>query len=176
MVPGFVFLASAPLTAQDAVTTVFDRSSVGFQIHQYQRDFGVGAHFTTPYIRDAIALRAGVSGQWLDHTPAGETVPSWDPYLQARVGILGRNFVIPDRVSIYSEAGLVYLRPSERFSEARSRYGGYGLLGVEFHLHRTLGQFLEVGGVRTGARAELSEGTPIYSNGFLMSAGMRWYW
>lgn len=168
-------LLPSPVVAQNR-SDAFDGSSFGFQIQQIQNDFGVGGHFTTCYLGDRVALRLGASGHWLEHIPSGETTPAWDPYLQVRIGVSSRNFVIEEALSIYGEGGLLVLRPSDRFSEAGIRLGGYGLLGVEFHLHETLGQFIEIGGAGTGARAELSEGSPIHSNGLVVGAGMRWYW
>lgn len=162
-------------TESPAVANRLAQPSIGFQIHQVQRDFGIGVHVTTPYFHNVIALRAGVSRQWLDHIPAGANAATWDPYLQVRFGVASRNTVIADALSIYSEGGLLYLRPNAKFSGETSELGGYGVLGVEFHASRFLGQFLEVGGVGTGANADRAEGNPIYSNGLIVSAGMRWY-
>ena len=53
--------------------------------------------------------------------------------------------------------------------------GGYGLLGFEFYPHRKGCYFIELGGVGTGATADKIPSSPIYSNGFLISTGIRFH-
>jgi hypothetical protein len=152
-----------------------NKFAFGFNLNQYQHDYGVGLNITTPYIANFMAFRLMGSLQWLQNTPKGDTVNTWSPYVNIRFGVVTRQLVITDKISIYSEGGVVMLLTNPSFSSKATQFGGYGLFGFEFHPRKNWGQFIELGGVGTGAIADKAIGRPIYSNGFLISTGFRAY-
>jgi hypothetical protein len=171
----FLFLAlcllSANILAQSG-SNPSKKLGIGFQVNQFQRDFGIGVHVVSPYfVNSKIALRLSGNLQWLEHASDDET--TWTPYANFQLGIRGRQFVVDDKVIMYGEGGATLLLPNSTFSNVESKFGGYGLFGFEFYPTPRLAYFLELGGMGTGATAEKITGKPIYSNGFVTSVGFR---
>ncbi len=152
-----------------------NKMAIGFNLNQYQSDFGLGLNITTPYIAHSIAFRLQGNYQWLQNIPRGDTSSIWSGYQNLRLGIVTRAFAISRKLSIYSEGGVLMLLANNKVSSAQVLWGGYGIFGVEFHPTAHWGQFFEAGGVGTGAVADKSIGRPIYSNGFIISTGFRVY-
>jgi hypothetical protein len=149
-----------------------DKMSIGFHVSQYQRDFGIGLHFVSPYfLNSKIAVKVAGNLQWLEHYDGTET--TWSPYCNFQFGIRARQFIIEDKLFIYGEGGTVILISNSDFSSERHTIGGYGLFGFEFKPSASFGYFIELGGMGTGARADKVAARPIYSNGFLTNVGFR---
>lgn len=153
-----------------------NKLQVGFNLSQYQNDFGVGVNIVTPHIvNESLAFKFGYNNQWFEHAAADgldiETV--WTAYQNIQLGIRSRNPIIKDKVYIYGEGGLVIIMPNEKFSSESSELGGYGLFGFEFFVFDRFSYYLEVGGVGTGAIANEIAFSPIYSNGILLNVGFR---
>jgi hypothetical protein len=151
-----------------------DNISFAFSINRLQDDFGLGVNATTPFIKNSVAFKLGVNLQWLNHVPVNETHTTWTPYFNIRFGALTRKFIIEKKLSIYGEGGMILLLPNSDFSKEKFGFGGYGLFGFEF-TPANWGYFIELGGAGTGAQADKLVNSPIYSNGFLISTGMRIY-
>jgi hypothetical protein len=146
--------------------------SVGVNINQVQNDFGLGLHTTSPYFaNNSVAVKLGANIQWLQHIDKNETI--WSPYYNIQLGFRSRHPIIKDRLSVYAEGGTVLLFPNAIFSNKRTIFGGYGLLGLEFSANKKIGYFIELGGMGTGALADKIPTKPIYSNGFTSSFGIR---
>jgi hypothetical protein len=152
-----------------------NKFAFGFNLNQYQHDYGVGLNITTPYIANFLAFRLMGSLQWLQNTHRGDTVTTWSPYTNIRLGVVTRQLVITDKISIYSEGGVVLILTNPNFSSKATQFGGFGVFGFEFHPTKNWGQFIELGGIGTGAVADKAIGRPIYSNGFLIATGFRTY-
>ena len=145
---------------------------IGFSVNQVQNDFGLGLHLVSPYFANSkAAVRAGGNLQWFQHTEGNEI--TWSPYGSMQVGIRGRQPVIDDRVFIYGEGGALILFPGSKFSSESTRFGGYGLFGFELYTSQRFSYFIELGGAGAGARADKLPLKPIYSNGFVATAGFR---
>lgn len=147
----------------------------GFQLNQYQRDFGAGLSITSPYFaneRVAVRLRGNVL--FHEHPDLEGTETTWTPYSHASLGVIGVVGHIGD-IRLYSEGGLICLFPSDAFSSERSHFGGYGLFGFEFFFNNRGNYFIEIGGVGTGAKADKLPGRPIFSNGLVVGTGFRFY-
>ena len=169
----FLIIISLSLFVPSAMSArgLSDNPSIGFNISQYQRDFGVGLNFITPYFcKDMLAIRLGGNIQWLQYADP-ETL--WVSYGNMQAGIRARSFILEDKISVYGEGGLVMLFPNKMFSSKAFGIGGYGLFGFEFRISGRLSYFLELGGVGTGAVADRAPASPIYSNGFLTNVGFR---
>ena len=164
----FLCLSSTSTIAQMAS----NKLGVGFRISQIQNDFGIGLDFISPYFANAkVAIRVGGSFQWLEHLLGTEI--TWTPYQNGQIGIRGRQFLVDNRIFVYGEGGFMIIFPNDEFSSESSEFGGYGLFGFEFKPYDKFGFYLEVGGAGTGATADKIVSKPIYSNGFLTSAGCR---
>ena len=145
----------------------------GFQLNQYQRDFGAGINITSPFFaRKKVAVR--LRGNLLFHEHPKEDAFTWTPYANASLGFLGKVGYV-GKVRLYGEGGLLALFPSHDFSTETSHFGGYGVFGFEFFFKKSGNYFIEIGGVGTGAKADHVPGKPIYSNGLIVGAGFRFY-
>ena len=162
------------LSAQSKVSNAL---SVGFNLNQYQNDFGIGLTVTSPYFFDgAVAVRSGVNLQYLQHIPQGQEVTDWSAYTNVRLGVASAGAVICESIRIYGEGGAVLVLPNDEFSATDATVGAYGVFGFEFFTEGPSSFFLEAGGLGVGGTvAEKSVGSPIYSSGFLLSTGMRVY-
>ncbi len=150
-----------------------NRFAIGYNLSQYQKDFGVGINLTSPYVAKFMAFRLVSNMQWFENIPNGETNFRWNTYYNFRFGVVTRQFLISNKISLYSEGGLIAILPNSNTSSVTLKLGGYGLFGFEFHPSPNFSQFIETGGIGTDAVADKLPGNPIYCNGFLVSAGFR---
>ena len=160
------------LTTQVTAQTSPNKLEIGFNLSQYQKDFGLGLHLISPYfIKSTIAIKVGANIQWLEYINGTET--TWATYQNFQLGIRGRSVIVSDKIFIYGEGGFITILPNSNFSSESSVFGGYGLFGFEFKPSPKFAYFIELGGVGTGATADKIAGKPIYSNGFLTNVGFR---
>lgn len=147
--------------------------AVGFQIGQYQQDFGLGLNISSPYFADnRVAFRLRGNIMWNEHLdPDG--LSTWSNYSNLSIGIVGVGGQIGNSIRLYGEGGLIFLFPSSNFSSESAEMGGYGLFGFEFYLNPHGTYFIEIGGVGTGAREDKLASQAIYSNGLLIDTGFR---
>lgn len=149
--------------------------TLGFQISQIHRDFGMGIQITTPYFfGKLVALRASTNLQWLEHTKGNEIQSS--RYQNIQLGMRSRATSVCNNIFVYGEGGSFIILPNSTFSAESLVAGGYGLFGFEFRVSPGFAYYLELGGVGTGARADKAPGKPIYSNGFLSQVGFKLRW
>ena len=150
--------------------------SLGFQLHEVQNDFGLGAVITSPtFLYDRVAVRLRGCMSFLQHTEAAtnHTTTTWTPYFWGSASLVGFSSEIAERIRLYGEGGIVMLFPSEEFSNGESVLGGMGLFGFEFFIWKGLSYTIELGGMGVGAKADKIPGAPIYSNGFAIMTGFR---
>ena len=155
------------------------KMSLGFQLGQYQNDFGIGLNATSPlFFNNTTAIRLRGNLMWFEHlsTPGFIMVEkTWTPYSNLSFGIVGVAGEVGGFMRMYGEGGFVLLFPSNEFSEESSVFGGYGLFGFEFYSGNIFNYFIEIGGVGTGARANEILYRPIFSNGLIISVGARFH-
>lgn len=160
------------LNAQE--TTVSKGFALGFQLNQYQKDFGLGLSATSPYFaHDRVAIRLRGNLMYNEHLQ-GDKI-TWTPYANISIGVVGVTAYVAGSIKLYGEGGFIGIIPSSDFSGKDFVLGGYGLLGFEFYPNRKGCYFIELGGVGTGATADKVPSSPIYSNGFLISTGIRFH-
>jgi hypothetical protein len=148
--------------------------SFGFNLGQYQQDFGLGLNLTSPYfLQDRMAVRLRANLMFHEHIENFET--TWTPYTNFTLGLIGVGGTIGNFARLYGEGGAILLLPNEAFSSASAEFGGYGLFGFEFFMNPHINYFIELGGVGTGAEADQILFDPLYSNGFLIQTGFRIY-
>ena len=97
------------------------------------------------------------------------------PYGNLTLGVVVVAGQFAGFVKVYAEGGFVGLIPNSEYSSESFVPGGYGLLGFEFYPGKRTCYFIEAGGVCTGAKADDLPVTPFYSNGFLISTGIRFH-
>jgi hypothetical protein len=149
-----------------------NKFEMGFQLNQYQNDFGLGLNLTSPYFtHDFMAVRLRGNFMFNEHVKNNETI--WTPYSNISLGLVGVAGKVGDDIKLYGEGGIIGLFPSGDFSSKRFLLGGYGLFGYEFHMNSSSNYFIEIGGVGTNAKADKIMNKPIYSNGLLISTGFR---
>jgi hypothetical protein len=146
----------------------------GFQLNQYQKDFGYGLSLTSPlFAHEKMALRLRGNLMYLEHLKDGEI--TWTPYANVSLGLIGVGGYVTENIRLYGEGGVIGLIPNNDFSSKELIIGGYGLFGFEFFMQKGFNYFIEIGGVGTGATAEKVATKPIYSNGLSISTGFRAY-
>ncbi|QNL49635.1 hypothetical protein H8S90_23430 [Olivibacter sp. SDN3] len=164
-------LLSANASAQSTFDDVSTKFAAGIAINQLHRDFGVEANFTSPYFangRIAFRLHAGIN--WMD-MPLPDGGSTWQGFFSNRLGVVARKSIIEGKLSTYGEAGGVFMFPHSTFSAESFKSGGYGLIGVAFNLAPDFVQYLEIGAMGTGARADRLANSPVYGNGLIIGAG-----
>lgn len=167
-----LFTIIASLAFSVTGQTQSNKFEVGFNINQFHKDFGLGINLVSPYFFNSkVAVRASANFQWLEHLDATET--TWTPYQNFQLGLRSRTDIIENRLYVYSEGGVILILPSSDFSSNDTEFGGYGLFGFELKPIDKLSYFIELGGVGTGATADLVTNKPIYSNGFFTNVGLR---
>ncbi len=165
----FVFCINT-MKAQE--TPIHRGLGLGFQLSQYQRDFGVGLNFTSPYFaKEKIAVR--LKGNLMFNENVQNSITKWTPYTNISVGLFGATGKVGEFIRLYGEGGVIGLIPSNEFSSKQFEFGGYGLFGFEFFMNKSCNYFIEIGGVGTGATEDKIVLQPIYSNGLLISSGFR---
>ena len=150
-----------------------NKMALGFQLTQYQNDFGVGLNVSSPYFaNEKMAVRLRGNLVWHQHlTSKDET--NWSPYANMSLGFTVISGKVGNHIRVYGESGAVALFPSTEFSDKSIHLGGYGLLGFEFFMYQHGNYFIEIGALGTGAKADKVAGAPIYSNGLLINVGYR---
>src|SRR6478736_1639108 len=139
--------------------------AIGYQLAQYQNDFGFGLNFTSPfYFGQNVGFRLKSNVMFLQHIDASGFT-TWTPYANVSLGMIGIGGMVSENIRLYGEGGLLVLFPSARFSSQSAQVGGYGLFGFEFFLSKGFNYFIEIGGVGIGALADKVPHQPIYSNG-----------
>ena len=145
---------------------------IGFQLNEFQDDFGLGLNFKSPSILYGnVAVRLRTNLMFNEHMDKGEY--TWSPYMNVMLGIGSEDTYISDKVSLYGEGGVIGIFPSASFSSKTTVVGGYGLFGFNFYFHPSFNYFIELGGIGSSAVEDKLEGNPIYSNGFLISVGWK---
>ena len=146
--------------------------SFGFQLNQYQKDFGFGLNATSPlFLKDHVAIRLRSNLMYLEHLQNEEI--TWTPYSNVSLGIMSVGGYLTDFLKLYGEGGVIGILPNNRFSTKDVAMGGYGLFGFEFFMQNGFNYFIEIGGIGTGATADKIATKPIYSNGLSVSTGFR---
>lgn len=170
----FIILSFFAFANQASAQEQYPGSGIGLgiQLNQYQNDFGLGVTFTSPFIaNEKLAFR--FRGNIMFHEQPEEDETTWTPYTNASAGLIGVSGWVGESIRLYSEGGIIGLFPSEEFSSDNFIFGGYGLFGFEFFMNNGNNYFVEIGGVGSGANADLVENSPIFSNGLTISTGFR---
>lgn len=147
--------------------------SIGVNINNFGQDFGIGINVTTPHFFNGhAAIRASENYQWLNHLDKNGKY-TWTGYHMVRIGAAGINVALTNSIKLYGEGGVSLLLANNMITSKPTSIGGYGLFGFEFLTKRHISYFIELGGIGSGATADKVTASPIYSNGFLASTGLR---
>lgn len=161
---------SVQIRAQES--TLKNGVGLGFQLNQYQNDFGFGLNFTSPLLfNQSMGFRLKGNMMFLQHIK--DTITTWTSYSNVSLGLIGIGGKVGPNIRLYGEGGLIILFPSSNFSSESMPLGGYGLFGFEFFMSNNFNYFIEIGGVGIGAVADKVPNKPIYSNGLSIGSGFR---
>jgi len=167
-----LIIGAIVLNAQTQDKLINNGYGFGFQLDQYEKDFGLGVSITSPYIiDDKIAFRLRTNLMFNENIQ--NVITTWTPYSNVSFGCVGIGGMVGDYIRLYGEGGIIGLLPSNKFSTDKFVLGGYGLFGFEFFMNNNINYFIEIGGIGTGATEDIIVTKPIYSNGLLISAGLR---
>ena len=160
------------ISAQEKPQSPGKGVAFGFQLGQYQKDFGLGVNITSPYfLYENVALRLRGNLMYYEHVMNGEV--TWTPYSQFSLGVASVGGRVGNFMRLYGEGGVMMILPSNDFSAESTDWGGYGIFGFEFFMQPHFNYFIEIGGVGSGARADKIPTNPIYSNGLIIQTGFR---
>jgi len=150
-----------------------NKFALGFNLNQFQHDFGLGLNFTSPYfLKNSMAVRLNTNVMWLQHINNKTNEQTWSTYSNVKLGLIGVGGNIGNFLRLYGEGGIIAILPNSEFSDISS-LGGYGVFGFEFFMAKNFNYYIELGGIGSGAIAEKIPTKPIYSNGFSVSVGFR---
>lgn len=152
--------------------------SLGFQLNSIQQDFGLGVQTTSPYfLHKKMAIRLHGNYMYLQHQSNEETI--WSPYTHMQLGVVSSTAIASGYIRLYGEGGVGLLLPNSQFSQTKQHVTGYGVFGFEFFFapisYAPGSYFFEAGGIGSGAVADKVPRKPIYSNGFMLRTGLRFY-
>lgn len=166
----FSLLFSTAATAQSEDNNGL---SYGFQLNQFQNDFGLGVNFASPaFFNQSVCLRLRANGMFYEYVNK-DFKTDWEPYANIMLGFSSASYKISDAIALYGEGGVIAILPSSAFSSSSVEIGGYGIFGFEFYFDDSFCYFLEAGGIGSDATADKISTEPIYSNGFLISVGWK---
>lgn len=167
----FIMINPAAFAQENPVNDGF---GFGFQLNQYQKDFGFGLNVTSPtFAHDQIAVRLRGNLMYNEHPKNGEI--TWTPYSNVTLGVVGIAGHVAEKIRLYGEGGVLGIFPSDEFSSKSIAVGGYGLFGFEFFMHKSSNYFIEIGSAGSGATADKIPTKPMFSNGLSVSTGFRVY-
>ncbi len=168
----FVLLGQTS-TAQE-VSPSKNTFALGFNINQDAQDYGLGIEAVSPYFSDGrFAFRLGVNFKWLNYMDSASAKYDYASYQNIKLGFRARKWVMPERIFVYSEGGLLFIFESDVISSGATGIGAYGLFGCELKPSENMGIFLEAGGGAARARMTKQPGEPFYGDGFMSSVGFR---
>ena len=168
----YLFVLSFILFSSGISAQLNSNLAIGFQLAQYQRDFGFGLNVTSPhFFNNSVAVRLRGNMVFNQHVDGLETV--WTPYANLTLGVLGTATRVGEHIRLYGEGGVLFLFPNSDFSSESVEVGGYGLFGFEFYMGANSNYFIEIGGAGAGAQADEVPFSPIYSNGLILQVGFR---
>jgi hypothetical protein len=151
--------------------------SVGYNLNQLGKDFGVGININSPYIKGVFAIKASENYQWVETFNGTNT--EWIGYHNIRIGVASASGFVSENIRLYGEGGTTILVVNSKISNQTVSVGGYGLFGFEVFTGKKesshFSYFIELGGIGTGANASNLDHKPLLSNGFLASVGFRVY-
>jgi len=169
----FALFISSALYAQGNFTPN-QGIGLGYQLVQYQDDFGFGLNVITPYFADEnIAVRLKANLMYNQNVLDG--ISTWLPYSNVSLGLIGVAGKAGEKIRLYGEGGIIGLMPPKQFSSESFTFGGYGLFGFEFFFGEMGNYFIEIGGMGIGATADKLPTEPIFSNGLTISTGVRFF-
>jgi len=145
---------------------------IDYHLTEMSGDFGQGIMIETPSIvKDYFTIKLRGNQNYLDHDFEGKN--RWTDYYTATIGLSSTPSRVSKSIELYGEGGLMTVFPNGDFSESDPSFGGYGLFGFNFLFDPVFSYFIELGGVGSGSRAELSDNQRIYANGFFLQVGFK---
>lgn len=168
-----VIISSAAAFAQSNESNKKNGMGYGFQLNQYQNDFGLGLNFSSPnFFNESMCIRLRANAMFYEYVN-DELKTDWESYANIMLGFSSASYKINDAIALYGEGGVIGIFPSSKISSSDLEIGAYGIFGFEFYFYDGFCYFLEAGGIGSGATADKLATEPIYSDGFLMSVGFK---
>lgn len=99
-----LMIAGFSLYAQSQEAAIHTGTGFGFQLNQYQRDFGLGLNFTSPFFaHDMLAVRLRANMMYNESVQNFKS--SWVSYSNASLGLVGVGGMIGEYIRLYGEGG-----------------------------------------------------------------------
>lgn len=154
--------------------------ALGFELTDFQSDYGMAFTFTTPYFFKktmAVRLHGGLS--WMEAIPADDGLEpnyEWIRYFPVRLAWVISIGLGNGLNRLYAEAGgIMYLGADDIASDIV--IGGYGEFGFELFpsMLSPVSYFIQAGGMGSSGEGSEILGEPSVGNGFMLDVGIRWY-
>src|SRR5690625_6153778 len=123
LITGWSQAATAQVSSEQT-TSINNTVNLGFQLNQYQRDFGTGVTLTSPWFANQkIALRA--RGNLMFHEHLDGEVMTWTPYINTTLGVVSMTGRVGDAIRLYGAGG-----GPGRFPSPARRSDDFALVGL----------------------------------------------
>ncbi len=159
-----------------------DGFALGFTIHRFHDDFGLGALVSSPsFLEGLLRFSAGGGVAWFPRALDDEGYETWKGYGHTRFVFESGARIAATPLRLYGFGGVTALFLPDELSSKKVRIGGVGGFGFEFRFQRPAGgdapisYFIELGGMGVGAKADRLPYRPLIANGFLTTTGFRAY-
>jgi hypothetical protein len=156
--------------------------SIGFSLHRFQDDFGLGGTLSTPAIAHWVRFTAGAGVAWYPYGRNAEGTQTWDPFEHGRLVVeIGPGYLRGVPIRPYAFSGVQAVLLPRSLSSDRVAVGGLGGFGFELAFARPGGvtgpvtYYAELGGIGMSAKADQLPGDPGIASGFLIDTGFRAY-
>ena len=141
LISGLTILLICKVNSQE--TSSKNNFQLGYNLNNFQNDFGVGLHVLSPsFANNIIRIKAGYNLQWLQNIPQNEQNYTWTRYSNAILAVHTQHPIQETGFTAYSEGGFVGLFPNKDFSSKSFLLGGYGLFGLEYKVSGCVSYFL----------------------------------
>jgi len=175
-----VFCGARESRAADASYARAQGFALGFNLHRFQDDFGVGLTAATPFFAgDHLRLTLGGGVAFYPYG-VSHREQAWENYGHVRLVFEGGARAPGSPVRLYSFGGPILYLLGDGLSTKAVAVGGLGGFGFEYYFMTEkrdgpVSYHMELGGIGTNAQADKLAGKPRFGGGFLINVGMRWY-
>lgn len=152
----------------------------GYSITEYTDAFGLNLNFLSPaFFENSVQIKLDANVNWLNalYQNGIETKYNWFPYFSGSLEVIGGGFINPF-IRLYGFGGIYFLIGNKDITTLDYKIGGIGGFGFEFFFNNKevkTSYFIEIGGCGIKAIADKLLYSPLISNGFVISAGFRFY-
>lgn len=173
-----LIMITADLAAQQEGTRLrqINKVSIGVCAGHYGYDPSVGLEIHSPsFWKGRLKIGGQYRVSWLE---TRDVKPSLFTFTSYQTGVIYL-FPVSDRMRLYSETGIVVIKPNDKFSDTKFKAGGYVNAGLELFFENkrkyNICYFFATGYQHVNASTEKLELKISYATGVVFTNGLRFY-